>query len=175
MLYSIPGVGFVMGVVEAGNLTKEAISEMKPQNTIAIGADHGGFEQKEVLKKWLKSNGYYIIDCGTDDYEPSVDYPDFAQVVAEKIVTGEATRGILICGTGLGISIAANKVAGIRAVPVTSVEFARLSREHNNANVLCLSGRYVDEDTNKEIVRTFLNTEFEGGRHQGRLDKIEEV
>ena len=130
---------------------------------VAIGADHGGFEQKQELARYLAEElGCEVVDMGTDSTE-SVDYPDYAEKVA---------RAVLICGTGIGVSLAADKVAGVRASSITSVPFAELFRQHNNGNVVCLSGRFVDLDVNKAIVKTFLETPFEGGRHQQRVDKI---
>jgi ribose 5-phosphate isomerase B len=139
---------------------------------IALGADHGGFDQKESLKAHLESAGHEVCDCGTFDGATSVDYPDFALSVARAVADGEAEFGILVCGTGLGMAIAANKVPGIRAVTITDVNAARLTRQHNNANVLCLSGRFTDPAVNRAIVDVFLSTAFEAGRHQARLDKI---
>jgi len=140
---------------------------------IALASDHGGFEQKESLKSWLVGRGCSVKDLGPDN-EVSVDYPDYAHIVAKLVKTGEADFGILVCGTGLGMAIAANKVAGVRAVPVTSVEFARLARQHNDANVLCLSGRFVDDALNKNICEAFLSTDFEAGRHARRVAKLEQ-
>jgi len=144
-----------------------------PGKRIAIAADHGGFEQKESLKTWLVSKGYSVKDFGTDNASAAVDYPDYAHIVAKIVKKGEADFGILVCGTGLGMAIAANKLAGVRAVPVVSEEFARLAREHNDANVLALSGRFVSDAENKRIVDTFLQTDFEGGRHARRVAKFE--
>ncbi|MCL2525985.1 MAG: ribose 5-phosphate isomerase B [Coriobacteriia bacterium] len=141
---------------------------------IAIASDHGGFEQKESLKPWLVQQGYSVKDLGPDN-EASVDYPDYAHIVAKLVARGEADAGILVCGTGLGMSIAANKVKGIRAVPVTTPEFAQLAREHNDANVLCLSGRFVDDASNKHIVQEFLTTDFAEGRHARRVAKFEDA
>lgn len=139
---------------------------------VAIGADHGGFEQKQELARYLAEElGCEVVDMGTDSTE-SVDYPDYAEKVARAVGRGEVERGVLICGTGIGVSLAADKVAGVRASSITSVPFAELFRKHNNGNVVCLSGRFVDLDVNKAIVKTFLETPFEGGRHQQRVDKI---
>ena len=139
---------------------------------VAIGADHGGFEQKQELARYLAEElGCEVVDMGTDSTE-SVDYPDYAEKVARAVGKGEVERGVLICGTGIGVSLAADKVAGVRASSITSVPFAELFRQHNNGNVVCLSGRFVDLDVNKAIVKTFLETPFEGGRHQQRVDKI---
>ena len=139
---------------------------------IAIGSDHAGFEQKQQLIAYLTHSGHELIDCGpaSDD---RCDYPDFAAKVAREVSVGAVDRGILICGTGIGMSMAANKVAGIRAANVISTEIAELAREHNNANVLCLSGRFVDLLTNEEICDVFLATSFGEGRHAPRVAKID--
>lgn len=139
---------------------------------IAVGSDHGGFEQKERLRAWLAGLGHAVRDCGCDG-AGSVDYPDYARVVARAVAEGEADFGVLVCGTGIGMAIAANKVAGVRAANVTSVEFARLSREHNDANVLALSGRFVALADNEAILEAFLSTPFAGGRHARRVAKID--
>ena len=139
---------------------------------IALGADHGGAEQKDALIAHLQDAGYETLDFGVDRADESVDYPDYALPVAHAVADGKAEIGILICGTGIGMAITANKVKGIRAATVTDVNAARLAREHNNANVLALSGRFTAPATNIEIVDTFLAAHFEGGRHQRRLDKI---
>lgn len=138
---------------------------------VSIGADHGGFIQKESLAEHLCARGYEVIDRGTDS-EDSVDYPDFAQIVAEDVAAGRASFGVLVCGTGIGMAIAANKLDGIRAANVTSADFARLAREHNDANVVTLSGRFVPVETNIDIVDTFLSTPFAGDRHARRVGKI---
>ncbi len=139
---------------------------------VSIASDHAGFDEKELLVPYLKELGYEVIDRGPQSAE-RVDYPDFAHVVAQDVANGDAERGVLICGTGIGMSLAANKHAGIRAANVTMPELAALSREHNDANVICISGRFVDDATNREIVKTFLETEFAGGRHEQRVAKIE--
>lgn len=139
---------------------------------VAVGSDHAGFEQKQKLAAYIADElGYEVVDLGTTN-EESVDYPDYAEKVARFVAAGEAERGVLVCGTGIGVSLAADKVAGIRASSITSPEFAALFRQHNDGNVVCLSGRFVELDVNKEIVRVFLSTEFEGGRHTRRVDKI---
>ena len=139
---------------------------------IAIGADHGGFEQKQELKAYIANElGCEVEDMGCDSTE-SVDYPDYAAPVARAVAEGSADFGVLVCGTGIGMAIAADKIDGVRASSITSPAFAELFRQHNNGNVVCLSGRFVDLDVNKEIVRVFLSTEFEGGRHTRRVDKI---
>ncbi|SNX53559.1 ribose 5-phosphate isomerase B [Thermoanaerobacterium sp. RBIITD] len=141
---------------------------------IAIGSDHGGYDLKESIKKYFNEKGIEYKDFGTFSNE-SVDYPDFALKVAEAVAGGECDRGILLCGTGVGISIAANKVPGIRAAHVSDVFSARYSKEHNNANVLCMGGRVVGPGLAIMIVDEWLNAKFQGGRHQKRLDKITDI
>ena len=139
---------------------------------IAIGSDHGGFEYKSEIIDYLKENGYTYTDVGTYSKE-SCDYPIIAKKVAQKIVSGEADRGILICGTGIGMSIAANKVKGIRAALCSDTFSAKATRAHNNSNILCLGQRVIGDCLALDIVTIWLNTEFEGGRHQRRIDEIE--
>lgn len=139
---------------------------------VAIGSDHAGFDQKERLKAHLASEGYEIVDMGTESAELSVDYPDYAEQVARAVAAGTVDRGVLVCGTGIGMAMAANKVDGVRAANVTDPEFARLARQHNDANVVAVSGRFVAEETNVEIVDAFLGADFEGERHMRRIDKI---
>ena len=141
---------------------------------IALACDHGGFHLKEVIKSFLKELSIEYIDYGTYS-EESVDYPDFAYRAAKAIVEGEADRGIFICGTGIGISIAANKVKGIRAALCYNVYAAEMSRRHNDANVLCLGGRVLGSELAKRIVKAWLETPFEGGRHKRRIDKISKI
>jgi ribose 5-phosphate isomerase B len=138
---------------------------------IALGADHAGYEFKEKIKQHLASLGYKFQDFGTSSSE-STDYPDYAHKVAEEVSSGKADFGILVCGTGIGMSIVANKHKGVRAAVVESVSAAKLSREHNNANVLALGARIIPWETAQEIITTFLSTNFDGGRHQRRIDKI---
>lgn len=138
---------------------------------IAIGSDHAGYPLKEIIKSYLADSGVEVEDLGTTS-EASVDYPDYAAAVARKVAAGLSDRGILVCGTGIGMAIAANKVHGIRAASVESLEAARLSRAHNDANVLTLGARITPADLALGIVRTFLATPFDGGRHQRRVDKI---
>jgi ribose 5-phosphate isomerase B len=142
---------------------------------VLLGSDHAGFDQKESIKAHLVDRGYDVIDAGAYDDENSVDYPDFAKAVGMAVASGEADRGVLVCGTGIGMSIAANKVHGVRAANVTSVEFAHLARAHNDANVVTVSGRFVPADENARIIDEFLSTEFEGGRHERRVEKIREM
>ncbi len=138
---------------------------------IAIGCDHGGFELKQVLIQHLQDKGYEVKDYGTHTPD-SVDYPMIAEAVCSGITSGECKLGILVCGTGIGMSMAANKVKGIRAAAVSETFSARLTRMHNNANVLCLGGRVVGPGLACDIVDEFLEAEFEGGRHQRRVDLI---
>ncbi len=138
---------------------------------IAVACDHGGFVQKDAIVEHLKSIGHEVFDLGTNS-EDSVDYPDFADRAARMVSRGEAERAVLICGTGIGIAMTADKVPGVRATPVQTVKFAELARQHNNANVIGLSGRFVSLEDNLKLVDTFLTTEFEGGRHAKRVEKI---
>jgi ribose 5-phosphate isomerase B len=141
---------------------------------IAIASDHAGFELKEKVKEHLKSLGYEVVDLGTNSTE-SVDYPDYAVRVAERVSSGEISEGVLCCGTGIGMSIAANKFPGVRAAVAVNEFMARMAKEHNNANVLCLSGRLTDPETAKKLVELWLNAKFEGGRHERRVAKIMEI
>ena len=141
---------------------------------IAVGSDHGGVELKEEIKKFLNEEGYEFKDFGTNS-TGSCDYPDYALPVAEAVVAKEYDFGILICGTGIGIGIAANKVPGVRAALCSDTFSAHATREHNNANILTLGHRVVGPGLAIDIVKTFLNTEFEGERHQKRIDKISEI
>lgn len=140
---------------------------------IALGADHAGFELKEYIKKMLLEKNIHVIDVGTEG-ETSVDYPDFALKVALLVSSKEVNRGILVCGTGIGMSIVANKVKGIRASLVQDIYTAIQSRKHLDANVLALGGRITGKGLAEEIVRVWLETPFEGGRHQRRIEKINE-
>lgn len=139
---------------------------------VAIGSDHAGFDQKERLKAHLADEGYEIVDMGTESADVSVDYPDYAEQVARAVAAGTVDRGVLVCGTGIGMAMAANKVDGVRAANVTDPAFALLARQHNDANVVAVSGRFVAEETNAEIVDAFLGADFEGERHMRRIDKI---
>lgn len=139
---------------------------------VAIASDHGGFEQKQQLVRYVGDELHCeVIDMGTDS-DASVDYPDFGVKVARAVSAGDAERGVLVCGTGIGMALTADKVAGVRASSITSVPFAELFRQHNDGNVVCLSGRFVDLELNKQIVKAFLETAFEGGRHEARVAKI---
>ena len=141
---------------------------------IAIGADHAGFELKESLRTQLQQAGHEVVDFGTDSPQ-SVDYPDFASKVAHNVARGDAERGILVCSTGVGMSMAANKVDGIRAALGTIPDEVRLVRQHNDANILTLGARYLDAPKAMELVDVFLGTEFEGGRHARRVGKIADL
>ncbi|MCW5887273.1 MAG: ribose 5-phosphate isomerase B [Anaerolineales bacterium] len=138
---------------------------------VALGADHGGYAMKEVLKEHLQANGYTILDCGTNSSQ-AVDYPDFAAAVARKVASGEAWRGIIVDGAGIGSCMAANKVRGVRAALCYDYATAVNSREHNDANVLTLGAGLIGLALAKQIADTWLATEFGGGRHAGRVDKI---
>lgn len=141
---------------------------------IGIGSDHGGYELKESIKEYLRDEGIEFVDYGTNSSE-SVDYPDFGKAVSDAVINKEVDRGILICGTGIGISITANRNKGIRCALCTDSYSARMTRLHNNANILALGGRIVGVGLALDIVRTFLETEFEGGRHERRINKIDEI
>jgi ribose 5-phosphate isomerase B len=139
---------------------------------IPIASDHAGFEMKERLEAWLEEHGYDVEDLGTDS-PASSDYADFAHPLAGKVSRGEASRGVLLCGTGLGMSYVANRYPHVRAAVAWSPEIAELSRRHNNANVLVLPSRFVSPDDAGRILEVFLSTEFDGGRHVRRVEKIE--
>lgn len=141
---------------------------------ITIGSDHGGFELKEAIKSLLVDRAVIVQDLGTDNGN-SVDYPDFAEKVARKVSSGEADKGILVCGTGIGMSIVANKFPGVRAALATDTYMAKMAKQHNNANILVLGGRVIDKNEAREMVEIWMDTEFEGGRHQVRLEKIKEL
>jgi ribose 5-phosphate isomerase B len=139
--------------------------------TLAIGCDHAGYELKESLKKTLSEQGYELKDFGTHSGE-STDYPDYAHSVASSVESNEVELGILICGSGNGINMTANKHQGVRSALCWQVDIAEMARLHNNANVIALPARYISVELAEEIVKTFLSTEFEGGRHARRVDKI---
>ncbi|HEX4643046.1 MAG TPA: ribose 5-phosphate isomerase B [Candidatus Acidoferrales bacterium] len=146
-----------------------AESSSKPR--IVVGSDHAGFRAKESIKNFLEGAGYSVDDVGTHS-EESVDYPDYAKAVGERVAIGSDALGVLVCGTGIGVSIAANKVEGIRAALAHDSLTARRAREHNDANVIALGGKVVGEDEAIAIVQEFLSAQFAGGRHQRRIDKI---
>lgn len=141
---------------------------------IALGADHAGYEEKERLKPTLDELGVEYNDFGTVSTE-SVDYPDFAKKVAEGVAKGDYDQGLLVCGSGTGMAIAANKVRGIRAAVAWSPEIARLARQHNDANVLSIAARFTPDSEVKEIVKAWFAADFEGGRHERRVEKMEEI
>jgi ribose 5-phosphate isomerase B len=141
---------------------------------IALAADHAGFEEKEKIKRTLDELGIEYDDMGTASSD-SVDYPDFARKVAESVSRGTYQQGLLVCGSGTGMAIAANKVKGVRAAVAWSPEIASLARQHNDANVLSLPARFVPEEASAEIVKAFFSTDFEGGRHERRVEKIKEI
>ena len=138
---------------------------------VSIGSDHAGFEQKQALVDYLKGKGVEVVDRGPAN-DDRVDYPDYAAPVARDVADGAADFGVLVCGTGIGMAIAADKVPGVRAANIINPEFAALCREHNDANVITLSGRFVPLEENERILDTFLATDFGGGRHAGRVEKI---
>lgn len=141
---------------------------------ISIACDHGGFELKENLKKWLMENNYEVIDYGTNSLD-SCDYPDFGRLAAEAVANKTVDKGIVICTTGIGMSIVANKVDGVRCALVSNTDAASLTRRHNDTNVLALGAKYTSLELAKEITNIWLTTEFEGGRHQRRVDKIMDI
>jgi len=141
---------------------------------IAIASDHAGRELKDDLREFLSSSGVEVVDMGVDN-DDSVDYPDYGIPVAESVSKGKIDRGILVCGTGIGMSILANKFRGVRAALVNDVFTARMSKEHNNANILVIGGRIVGKGLAREMVKAWMEATFEGGRHQKRLDKIAAV
>ncbi len=147
---------------------------MEENLKVAIGSDHAGYKLKERIKKHLDRNKIFYKDFGTFS-EESCDYPIFSKKVADSVASGESSRGILICGTGIGASIAANKVRGIRAALCYKSSLAKMAREHNNANIICLGARIIDTKDAEKIVDVFLRTEFEGFRHQIRLNEITEI
>ena len=144
---------------------------MKKPQKIAIGSDHAGYEAKELAKRELAALGLEVVDKGAHSLE-SVDYPDFGAAVGRAVSRGEVERGVLICGSGIGISMAANKVAGVRAALCWNEETARLAREHNDANILCFGARFIEPALAAKMVRAFMETEFAGGRHSQRVEKL---
>lgn len=141
---------------------------------IALGADHAGYEYKDMLVAYLNENGYECVDCGTNGPE-SVDYPTYASKVCELVRSGECAFGILVCGTGIGMSIAANKHRGIRAALCNEAESTAMTRHHNNSNVLCLGARMIPFEKALELTKVFLGTEFDGGRHQRRVEMLDNL
>jgi len=150
------------------------MADLTNKPRIAIGSDHAGFPVKEAIRKYLEGAGYAVDDEGTSS-EDSVDYPDYGKAVGERVAAKRDDLGIVVCGSGIGISIAANKVPGVRAALAHNVLTAQLAREHNDANVLALGARIVTPAAALEMVQTFLTTPYAGGRHQRRLDKISQI
>lgn len=142
---------------------------------IYLGSDHGGYKIKEMLEDYLKEEGHQVLDVGLFDAVQKVDYPDIAREVSEKVLENEGSVGFLVCGTGMGVCMAANKLKGIRAVTVHDVSTARLAKQHNNANVITMGERVVGEVVARDIVDAFLEADFEGDRHMRRLDKIKAI
>ncbi len=151
-----------------------ALMTTKTARRIALGADHAGYQVKERIKEFLQKSNYEVIDFGTHSAE-SVDYPDYAVRVAQSVASAEAERGVLVCGTGIGTAMTANKIPGIRAANCNDTYTARMATEHNNANVLAVGARVVDANHAVAIVKEWLHARFQGGRHQRRLDKIAEL
>jgi len=139
---------------------------------IAIGSDHAGYDLKTAVARWLLAHDHEVVDLGTDSSSASVDYPDFARAVAEAVASGQCERGVAVCGTGLGVSMTANKTPGIRAALCTDSYMARMSRMHNDANVLCLGQRVLGVGLALDIVKVWMETDAEGGRHAQRVAKI---
>lgn len=142
---------------------------------VAVGCDHGGYALKARVLKTLEDLGAEIVDFGCDSADISVDYPSYGYNVGKAVASGQCDAGVLMCGTGIGISIAANKVKGVRAAVCTNAYMAKLTKNHNNANVIALGGRVIGEDEAEQIVRAWYNAEYEGGRHQRRLDMISKI
>jgi ribose 5-phosphate isomerase B len=142
-----------------------------PESAIAVASDHAGFDLKEILKRDLQTAGHAVLDLGTGSTE-SVDYPDFGKAMAEAIASGKVARGVLVCGTGIGISIAANRNPGVRAAVVHDTTSARLAREHNDANVVAFGQRLIGVEVAREALQVFLKTGWEGGRHARRVEKL---
>ncbi|HJU42227.1 MAG TPA: ribose 5-phosphate isomerase B [Vicinamibacterales bacterium] len=172
-----PPWAFVFQSVKSAQSVDKTSAEsvtLRTRMKIAIGADHAGYQLKDSLKRLLDEMGVPYEDFGTNTGQ-SVDYPDFARMVAEGVAGGLFDRGILVCGTGVGMAIAANKVDGVRSAAIVDTDTAKLSREHNDLNVLTLGARMLPESRAREIVKTFLQTPFEGGRHSNRVQKIHAI
>lgn len=141
---------------------------------IAIGSDHAAYELKEAIKEKMTAEGHEIIDCGCDSTE-SVDYPKYGHAVGRMVAAGDVERGIAVCGSGIGISIACNKVPGVRAALCTSVEMAEMCRRHNNANVICMGARMIPQQLAFDMIDTWMSTEFEGGKHERRINELDDI
>lgn len=150
---------------------KSGMGDCMAGNNIAVASDHAGYDLKTIVKEELTALGFSVLDLGTDGSH-SVDYPDFAYLLARLLKEGKAQRGVLICGSGIGISIAANRYPEVRAALVSDALAARMARKHNDANVICFGGRMIGVDTARECLKIFLETDFEGGRHQHRVNKL---
>jgi RpiB/LacA/LacB family sugar-phosphate isomerase len=167
------GIASLLKFMEQHEILTGTTTEMTPAVAFALGADHGGFELKEALKQHLQQRGLSVTDFGAKSKDPGDDYPDFAQLAAQAVAAGRAEFGLLICTSGIGMNIAANKVPGVRAALVSDAPTAALVRQHNNVNVLCLAGKTTPADTGRKILDAFLNAKFEGGRHERRVEKLE--
>ncbi len=152
-------------------MSETSSPQQRRSEAIAVASDHAGFSLKNLLADEMRAAGLEVLDLGTDGPE-SVDYPDFGKAVAEAVTGGQASRGVVVCGTGIGISIAANRYPGVRAAVCHDISSARLSRQHNDANVLALGARLIGVETAKGCLKAFLETSFEGGRHVGRVAKL---
>ena len=141
---------------------------------IALGCDHAAYELKEAIKEKLTAEGHEVLDMGCDSTE-SVDYPKYGHAVGRAVAAGDAERGIAVCGSGIGISIACNKVPGVRAALCTSVEMAEMCRRHNNANVVCMGARMISQELAFDIIDKWMVTEFEGGKHERRINELEDI
>lgn len=146
-----------------------------PNRKIAIGSDHAAFEFKQALLTWLQDNGFEAEDCGSFSPDTPIDYPDVAELVCQKVSSGGCEKGVLVCGTGIGMNIAANKHSGIRAAVCSDYYSAKYTRLHNDANVACFGARVMGVELAKEMLSVFLSTSFEGGRHQARVDKLNQL
>lgn len=160
------------GAAEPRPSTDAAAGPAPLPRTVAVGSDHAGYSLKQAIAEHLGSRGIEVVDLGTDSTD-RVDYPDFGAAVGQAVVSGRAELGVAVCGSGLGIAMAANKVAGVRAAPVHDVTSARLTRQHNDANVICLGERLIGIQVALDAVDAWLEASFEGGRHQGRVDKLD--
>ena len=168
------GIVTMLNFLEQSEAANAAISKSGPTHTFAIGSDHAGFELKQRIREHLERQGIKFKDVGTTSEESS-DYPDFARSVAENVANGQSRFGLLVCASGIGMSIAANKIPGVRAALVVNDEMAKLARQHNDANVLCMGQKFVSPGAATQLIDTFLNTNFEGGRHERRVNKFEET
>lgn len=164
-------VTYLEFVLRARIMSETSSPQQRRSEAIAVASDHAGFSLKNLLADEMRAAGLEVLDLGTDGPE-SVDYPDFGKAVAEAVTGGRASRGVVVCGTGIGISIAANRYPGVRAAVCHDISSARLARQHNDANVLALGARLIGVETAKDCLKAFLETSFEGGRHVGRVAKL---